>query len=136
MNVSSLSYPQGPSIAATTAGRPPEAANPAMREAFANLGKAIKSSDVPAARTAYAEMIRSAPEGTPWPKESAFSELGRALLTQDLPTARLAYAAMARNGLAAMRPHLPGGPSSPPSPAGTTASSTGGVAGTLVNISA
>ncbi|HRD83862.1 MAG TPA: hypothetical protein PLF63_01680 [Rubrivivax sp.] len=136
MHISSTTPASGVASPPALGGRAADAANPAMRDAFVDLGKALKSSDPQAARAAYAEMMRSAPEGSTWPKGSAFADLGKALLTQDMQGARQAYADMLRNGLAATRPSLPGGPRPAPAPAAITASSTGGLAGTLVNVSA
>lgn len=135
MNVNSLAYAGAASSAATRPGRPAEPVEPGMRQAMVDLGKALRADDAQAARGAYAEMIRQAPDGAEWHKDSAFAALGKALLTQDLPAARQAYGDMIRNGLAAIRPQPPGGPTMPAPPA-VSASSTGGVAGSLVNVSA
>jgi hypothetical protein len=79
------------------------ARNPAEREAVRDLTQALRASDLPAARQAYASILKNAPEGATFPKGSSFADLGKALVKGDMPAAQDAFKDM-------VRARLEGGP--------------------------
>lgn len=105
------------------------AGTPVSRQALKDLGAALRSEDLDGARQAYVQVIRNAPEGATWNPDGAFAEVGRALKAGNIEAAREA----AKAGLQALRPDA--APVNPgvPGPA-TAVSTTGGTAGTLLNV--
>lgn len=112
------------------AGARPQPANPEGRQAVKDLTVALKNGDLAAAKTAYAQMIRSAPEGTNWNTTGPVADVGRALVQGDVVAAK----EIAKAALQTLKPErplstTPGEPSTP-----KTVSTTGGTAGTLLNV--
>lgn len=102
---------------------------PASRQALKDLGASLRSGDLDGARQAYVQVIRNAPEGATWNPDSAFAEVGRALKAGNVEAAREA----AKAGLQALRPDA--SPVNPGVPEPVVApSTTGGTAGTLLNV--
>jgi hypothetical protein len=106
----------------------PAPANPAGRQALKDLGASLKSGDLDGARQAYAQVVKNAPEGATWNPAGGFAEIGRALRAGDVEAARDA----AKTALRDRRPDA----APPPSKADPAAapSTTGGAAGTLLNV--
>lgn len=108
---------------------PPQASNPAGRQAVKALTQALKAEDLPAAKEAYAQILKSAPAGATWNPDSPLATVGRALRDGDIAAAQEATKA----ALQALRPHrdpsIPVEPEPPKAP-----STTGGTAGTLLNV--
>lgn len=71
------------------------------RQAFKQLGQALKSGDLGAAKTAYASVVKNAPEGATWNPGSAFAQVGKSLGAGDLEGAKSAFKAALQNGHAA-----------------------------------
>ncbi len=85
------------------------AAATGAREAFASLGKALRGGDLDAAKVAYADVLRTAPEGATLTRGSAFVQLGSAIVKGDVGAAKAAYAEMVKARPGASLPGLPGG---------------------------
>ncbi|GAB4037525.1 MAG: hypothetical protein Fur0014_05310 [Rubrivivax sp.] len=122
-----------PTIAPTLSAidRPPPA-NPAGRQALKDLVHSLQSGDLDGARQAWVQVVRHAPEGATWNPASGFAEIGRALKAGDIAAAQeAAKAAMA--AWAERRPGTAPVPPAPPEPAAAP-STTGGAAGTLLNV--
>lgn len=110
--------------------------NPASKEAWLGLTSALKNGDLEAAKESYAALVKNAPEGATFTRGSPFAQMGKALIKGDLEAAKAAYATMVRNRLddtGTKPPHMPSEPM-PPGPVVT--SSTGGSAGSMLNVSA
>lgn len=105
---------------------------PAARQAVKDLATSLKSGDLDGARQAYVQVIRNAPEGATWKPDSAFAELGRALKAGDVEAAR----EVAKQALGALADRRPTVTPPAPGPAEPMAapSTTGGTAGTLLNV--
>jgi hypothetical protein len=101
----------------------------AERTQFAELAKSLRSGDLDAAKQAYANVVRNAPEGKTWPTGSPFADLGKALVRGDVDAARTAFASMCKGKTGA--PPVGGGEavSSSSVPPATT-----GDKGTLLNV--
>ena len=100
------------------------------RQAFGALAKSLRRGDVDGANEAYANLVRNAPEGATWPKGSHFADLGMALVKGDMDAARTAFASMVKDKVGTLPP-VKGGPIVAPSPVPST---TGGDAGSLINV--
>lgn len=109
---------------------------PAQREAIQSLARSLRAGDLDGARQAFVDVVRNAPEGARWNPDSAFAALGRALQEGDLEAAREAARKAAAEGLGKLRdvrsPTEPGTPL--PIAAQATTASTGGMAGTTLNV--
>jgi len=105
--------------------RPPE-----QRTAFKELGQALKSGDLAGAKQAYADVVRNAPAGATWNPDSAFAQVGKALASGDVDAAKSAFGDMLKS-----HHHSHDTPALPPIVV-PTSSSTGGVAGGIVNLTA
>lgn len=112
------------------AGVRPQPVNPEGRQAVKDLTVALKNEDLAAARTAYAQMIKSAPEGTTWNTSGPVADVGRALVQGDVAAAK----EIAKTALQGLKPERPTNttPGEPPAP--VSVSTTGGTAGTLLNV--
>jgi hypothetical protein len=115
---------QGASSAAVAT---PAVVSPAPRDAFKPLAQALRAGDLTAARSAYADIVKQAPEGATFKPGSPFAEMGKALLQGDVDAAKVDFRAMVKGALT--QPPIV---SPPPAPA-PVSSSTGGVAGSLLN---
>jgi TolA-binding protein len=102
------------------------------RQAFGELAKSLRNGDLDAARQAFANVIRNAPEGASWPKGSPFADLGKALVRGDVDAARTAFASMVK-GRAGVSLPVEGGEPAAPGPV-TVPSSTGGESGSVLNV--
>lgn len=101
------------------------------------LSQALESGDMATAKQSYATMARTAAaNGKTWDSDSSFAQLGKALQSGDVDAAKTALGDMAQN----VKDELPAPPSGGPVQAPTrpqpVTSSTGGVAGTTLNIQA
>lgn len=111
-----------------------------MRQAMKDLTVALRKDDLPAARQAYVAAVKAAPESAQWNPEGSFAAVGRALAQGDLAAAKEA----AKAGLNDMRGRFnPVEPEPRPLPMPTPGpmpapalSSTGGVAGARLNVTA
>lgn len=112
------------SPAAPTPGKYPEAA------AFRQLNTALKQGDLDGAKQAYASIVKNAPDGATWNPDGPFASLGRSLRAGDVQGAQAAMQQMVQNA----RDRREGG--TDPVPAPVTASSTGGIAGSTLSVSA
>jgi hypothetical protein len=110
--------------AGTVSGKYPEAA------AFRQLGNALKQGDVDGAKQAYASIVKNAPDGATWNPGSPFAALGKSLMSGDVQGAQAAMQQMVQN---ARDRHET---STDPVPTPVTASSTGGIAGSTLSVSA
>ena len=104
----------------------PQAAKSPERQAFVDLAKSLRAGDLSAARDAYADVIRNAPEGARFKPGSPFAEVGKALLKGDVSAAQEAFQTMLRGAIGK-------GGGTAPQPSVPVASSTGGTAGGLLN---
>lgn len=120
-------------------------------QAFKALAQSLRAGDVDAAKSAYADVIRNAPEGASLERGSPFVEVGKALHQGDVAAAKSAFVDMVKTHKAALPPSgtpvasspLTSPPvASPPlasprqgSPAilVPSTSSTGGIAGATLN---
>lgn len=110
-------------------------------QAFKALAQSLRAGDVDAAKSAYADVIRNAPEGASLERGSPFVEVGKALHQGDVAAAKSAFVDMVKTHKAALPPS--GTPvAAPPlasprqgSPAilVPSTSSTGGIAGATLN---
>jgi cytoskeletal protein RodZ len=110
--------------------------NPALKEAWQGLAKALKSDDLDAARRSCAAPIKNAPEGATFTKGSPFAQLGKALVTGDMAAAKAAFATMVRPRLEGTTTPTAPTQDPPPTTNSVVTSSTGGSAGTVLNVSA
>lgn len=67
-----------------------------QREAFRDLGRALRSDDLQAAREAYKAIVAAAPEGASFPRDTPFADLGKSLVRGDMAAAKDAFRAMLR----------------------------------------
>jgi outer membrane protein assembly factor BamD (BamD/ComL family) len=120
----------------TVARQPSDAAVriASRREAYKEMGSAMQSGDLSSARSAYATMVRNAPPGATLQAGSPMAQLGKALVTGDMSAAQSTWSEMVAkhqgsDGVAPQAPvdTLPNTPS---------ASSTGGVAGAMLDVTA
>jgi hypothetical protein len=127
MSISGIPGTVSPIVAGGTP-RHPEAL------AFRQLNSALQSGDLPAARAAYGAMIKNAPDGVTWNPDSAFASLGKALVSGDMSAAQSAFQTMVDNA----KSRITGQPpvSLPPETPPVAVSSTGGVAGSTLNVQA
>lgn len=102
---------------------------PAGRQAVKDLAVSLHSGDLETAKKAYVQIVKNAPDGATWNPESAFAELGRALKAGDLAAAKEAAKGAWQDFRPAPPPVTPGVPAPAPAP-----STTGGTAGTLLNV--
>lgn len=72
----------------------------ASRQAFKQLGQALKAGDLDAAKTAYVAVVKNAPQGTSTSPDSAFAQVGKALKQGDLAGAQDAFKSVLKNGMA------------------------------------
>jgi hypothetical protein len=105
------------------------AGNPAGRQAMKDLTQALKTEDLGAARQAFVQVLKNAPEGATWKPDSGLAEVGRALLAGDVVAAKEAGKAALQGLKPQQPPATPGEPEPPKAP-----STTGGTAGTLLNV--
>jgi hypothetical protein len=103
--------------------------NPAGRQAVKDLATSLKSGDLDGARQAYVQVVKNAPEGATWNPESHFAEIGRALKAGNLEAAKEAAKAAWDERRPSAPPVTPGVPEPVLAP-----STTGGTAGTLLNV--
>lgn len=106
--------------------------SPAGRQAVKDLATSLKSGDLEGARQAYVQVVRHAPEGATWKPDSAFAEMGRALKAGDVEAAR--EVAKQALGAWADRPRTVAPPGPGPAEPMAQPSTTGGTAGTLLNV--
>ncbi|MEO8125179.1 MAG: hypothetical protein ABI633_14120 [Burkholderiales bacterium] len=97
-------------------------------QAFGALAKSLRAGDVDAAKTAYAAVIKNAPEGATLERGSPFAQIGKALHQGDVDAAKVAFADMVQGA----RGQIPPVVTLPPMPLPAT-SSTGGIAGGTLN---
>lgn len=71
----------------------------ASRQAFKQLGQALKAGDVDAAKTAYAAVVKNAPRATAANPDGAFAQVGQALNQGDLAGAQDAFKSVLKNGV-------------------------------------
>lgn len=109
---------------------------PALKEAWLGLTGALKNGDLDAAKQSYAAILKNAPDGASFTRGSPFAQLGKALLQGDLDAAKSAYATMVRNRLDGLGGKPPPRPMPPESQGPVVTSSTGGSAGSVLNVSA
>lgn len=104
----------------------------AEREAFNTLGKSLRAGNLDTAKSAYADMIRQAPDGASFKRGSPFADIGKALHAGDVDAAKSAFGAMVRGarGTGQVRPPEV----SLPPVAAPVASTTGGIAGGTVSV--
>lgn len=102
---------------------------PGGRQAVKDLAASLQAGDLGAAKQAYVQLVKNAPDGATWNPESAFAQLGRALKAGDLAAAKEAAKAAWQDFRQATPPVIPGVPEPAPAP-----STTGGTAGTLLNV--
>lgn len=103
-----------------------------LQQARRDLASSLRSSDLDGARQAYADIIRNRPEGSSWKPDSDFAQIGKALVQGDIEAAKSA-AADAIKGKIGQQP----GPLPEPVPVestGSVPSSTGGAAGSVLNV--
>lgn len=74
----------------------PTRAPTAEGQAFKALAKSLRVGDVDAAKTAYADVIRNAPEGATLERGSPFVEVGKALYQGDVAAAKAAFVDMVK----------------------------------------
>lgn len=116
--------------AAAPAARTIVAAAPAaVREDVKALGKALRGGDLPAARAAYVDLVKQAPEDAQLQPGSPFAALGKALAKGDMDAAKTAFAAALRGAAGQSPPIKVDAPIS----LAPTVSSTGGSAGGTLN---
>ncbi len=99
------------------------------------LSSALKQGDMDAAKQAYVEMARNAPEGKTWSPDSPFATLGKALRAGDVGAAQAAVHDMVHNATG-RSPGVVPPPSTLPVPPVVCTSSTGGVAGGTLSVQA
>ena len=109
----------------------PTAGTPAQREAFKSLAQALRADHLGAAAQAVVAIVKQAPAGAAWHLDSPFAALGRALKAGDLLAAKEAATQMPRDLRPIPHPH-PTPDTAPPEPV----SSTGGIAGSLLSMTA
>ncbi len=102
---------------------------PAGRQALKDLASSLESGDLDAAREAYVQVLKQAPPGATWNPDSGFAEVGRALKAGNVEAAREAAKSALIERRAAATPVTPGVPEPVATP-----STTGGTAGTLLNV--
>lgn len=118
-------------ISTTVTVKAPVTVSP-ERQAVRDLGKSLRAGDLDAAREAYVDIIRNAPEGATWQKDSGFAQIGKALVQGDLEGAKTAFADTIKGKIGLPAGQDPGTPpSEPPVP---VPSSTGGASGSLLNV--
>jgi len=110
----------------STSGLQAQAQPSPERQAFVDLAKSLRTGDLSAARQAYADVIRNAPEGASFKPGSSFAEVGKALLKGDVPAAQEAFQTMLRGASGK-------GGGTAPQASTAVVSSTGGTAGSLLN---
>jgi hypothetical protein len=107
--------------------------SPAGRQAVKDLATALKAGDLQAAKVAYGQVVRNAPEGATWNPEGAFAQMGRALKAGDMAAAQEVAKAAWNDLKQDLKPVTP--PATPGVPEPVAApSTTGGTAGTLLNV--
>ena len=99
--------------------------------AFRSLAKSLRAGDIDAAKTAYADVIRNAPEGATLERGSPFVQIGKALRQGDVDAAKVAFADMLRAAKGQVPPIA--SPIVPPAILVAGASTTGGIAGSTLN---
>ncbi len=100
--------------------------------AFRSLAKSLRAGDMDAAKTAYADVIRNAPEGATLERGSPFVQIGKALHQGDIEGAKVAFADMLRAAKGQLPP-VASPPIVPPAILVAGASTTGGIAGGTLN---
>jgi hypothetical protein len=103
--------------------------NPAGRQAMKDLTAALKAEDLGAARQAFAQVVKNAPEGATWNPDSGFAAVGRALKDGDVVAAREAGKA-ALQGLRETKAPVSPGVAEPQK----TPTTTGGSVGAHLNV--
>lgn len=83
---------------------PPMRAPTAEGQAFRSLAQSLRTGDVDAAKTAYADVIRNAPEGATLERGSPFVQVGAALRQGDLDAAKAAFADMVKSARGQLPP--------------------------------
>lgn len=103
----------------------------AVKDDVKALGQALRADDLQAARGAFVELAKQAPEGATLQPGSPFAELGKSLAQGDVAAAKTAFASMVRSQIE--KPST--GPIKPEQPISLppTVSSTGGSAGGTLN---
>ncbi len=99
--------------------------------ALRSLAKSLRAGDIDAAKTAYADVIRNAPEGATLERGSPFAQIGKALHQGDIEGAKVAFADMLRAAKGQVPPIAT--PIVPPAILVAGASTTGGIAGGTLN---
>lgn len=121
----------------TSAMRPitsqPVRAPSAEGQAFRSLAQSLRAGDVDAAKTAYADVIRNAPEGATLERGSPFAQVGKALLQGDVDAAKVAFADMVKAAQGQRPPGAPPVVTLPPVPV-PAASPAGGLSGSTLNV--
>jgi DNA-binding FadR family transcriptional regulator len=98
--------------------------------AFRQLNSSLQQGDLDDAKQAYAAIVKNAPSGVTWNPDGPFAALGKALQAGDVQGAQSAMQQMVQNA----REKREG--STDPVPPVVTASSTGGIAGSTLSVSA
>lgn len=114
----------------------PTRAPSAEGQAFRSLAKSLRAGDVDGAKTAYADVVRNAPEGATLERGSPFAQIGKALYQGDVEGAKLAFADMLQAARGRMPPVASPpitSPVAPPATLAPAASTTGGIAGGTLN---
>lgn len=119
-----------PSMMAATS---PLGGGAAIPDNVRQLGKSLRNDDLQGAKQAFADIVRTAPEGASWPKGSAFASLGRALATGDLAAAKQSFAEALRSRLDVVK--TPGEPVvAPLNTTGPSPAAAGGLAGGTIHV--
>lgn len=124
------------SLSVNTSAMQPITAQPARAptaegQAFRSLAKSLRAGDVEAAKTAYVDVIRNAPEGATLERGSPFVQIGKALHQGDVDGAKVAFADMLKTARGQLPPVA--SPIVPPDILVAGASTTGGIAGGTLN---
>ena len=109
----------------------PTRAPTAEGQAFRSLAKSLRAGDVDAAKAAYVDVIKNAPEGATLERGSPFAQLGKALHQGDVEAAKVAFADMLKTARGQVPPIA--SPIVPPAILVAGASTTGGIAGSTLN---
>jgi hypothetical protein len=100
------------------------------RDAYSQMSSALQSGDIDDAKSAYATLVRNAPPGASMQPGGPMAQLGKALATGDLTAAQSTWSTIVQN-------HQSQSTTSPIDlPAPSTASTTGGVAGSTLSVTA
>lgn len=108
---------------------------PALKEAWLGLAGALRNDDLEAAKKSYAAIVKNASDDATLTRGSPFVQMGKALVKGDMEAAKAEFANVVRNRVEGGGRPSPK-PMEPTPPAPVVTSSTGGSAGSLLNVSA